>query len=120
MNASRRDFAGTSVTIGPHPMRLLRAEVPDAIPAAELVHCQNGQWVEIAGMVICRQRPGTAKGFVFVSLEDETGIANAILPPDFLEKHRLTVTEESFCASGGRCNRWITSSTSAPAGSGGS
>ncbi len=90
------DFAGTSVTIGPHPMRLLREEVPDAIPAAELVHCQNGQWVEIAGMVICRQRPGTAKGFVFVSLEDETGIANAILPPDFFEKNRLTVTEESF------------------------
>ncbi len=99
MNAAERlaaDFAGTSVTTGPHPMRLLREHVPDAVPAADLPDHPNGRTVEIAGMVICRQRPGTAKGFVFVSLEDETGIANAVLAPAFFEKHRLVITQESF------------------------
>ena len=52
--------------------------------------------MSIAGAVICRQRPGTAKGFVFVSLEDETGVANAIVTPDLFEKRRLVITQESF------------------------
>jgi len=52
--------------------------------------------VQIAGNVICRQRPGTAKGFVFISLEDETGVANAIVDPDLFERYRLVVTEEAF------------------------
>ena len=52
--------------------------------------------MEIAGNVICRQRPGTAKGFVFVSLEDETGVSNAIVTPDLFERVRLVITEEPF------------------------
>jgi error-prone DNA polymerase len=52
--------------------------------------------VQIAGNVICRQRPGTAKGFVFISLEDETGVANAIVTPDLFERFRLVITEEPF------------------------
>ena len=52
--------------------------------------------IQIAGNVICRQRPGTAKGFVFISLEDETGVANAIVHPDLFEKMRLLITEEAF------------------------
>ena len=52
--------------------------------------------VGIAGNVICRQRPGTAKGFVFISLEDETGVSNAIVTPDFFEERRLLITEEPF------------------------
>jgi len=96
------DFAGTSVTTGPHPMRLMRDQVPNATPAANLPNQANGSWVEIAGMVICRQRPGTAKGFVFVSLEDETGIANAVLLPEFFERHRLLITQESFLRISGR------------------
>lgn len=102
MERLQADFAGTSVTTGAHPMRMLRERVPDAIPAAELPNMPNGSWVEIAGMVICRQRPGTAKGVVFVSLEDETGIANAILWSDFFEKHRLLITQESFLRITGR------------------
>ena len=52
--------------------------------------------MQIAGNVICRQRPGTAKGFVFISLEDETGVANAIVHPDLFEKMRLLIIEEAF------------------------
>jgi error-prone DNA polymerase len=90
------DLAGMSLSIGKHPMRLLRAQVPHAWRAADLPHAANGTYVQIAGQVICRQRPGTAKGFVFISLEDETGVANAIVVPSLFERCRLLITSESF------------------------
>jgi error-prone DNA polymerase len=58
--------------------------------------------IRIAGSVICRQRPGTAKGFVFLSLEDETGIANIILTPDVFEQNRLVVTRSRFLSIEGK------------------
>src|SRR5690606_23437149 len=64
--------------------------------AMDLAHGRHGQRITIAGSVICRQRPGTGKGFVFVSLEDETGIANAIITPSLFEKQRLTISREPF------------------------
>ena len=76
-------------------MALIRAHLPDVWRAADLLALPSGRCV-IAGMVICRQRPGTAKGFVFVSLEDETGISNAIVPPRLFEKQRLLVASEPF------------------------
>ena len=85
MNAFERldaDFAGTGVTTGHHPMALIRKQLPEVTLASDLPHSRNGQNVRIAGLVICRQRPGTAKGFVFVSLEDETGVSNAIIDSD--------------------------------------
>jgi error-prone DNA polymerase len=75
-------------------MAMLRERLPEAVCAGDLLLVKNGERVTVAGSVICRQRPGTAKGFVFVSLEDETGIANVVVPPDFFEKHRLTITQE--------------------------
>nr|ACO70896.1 DNA polymerase III alpha subunit [uncultured Verrucomicrobiota bacterium] len=92
----RADYAGTSVTIGRHPMALLRASVPEAWRAVDLAHASHGTRVRIAGNVICRQRPGTAKGVVFISLEDETGIANAIVHPWVFERDRLLITQEAF------------------------
>ena len=90
------DFAGMNLTTGHHPMALLRSQLPDVQRAADLPNVQNGKRVRIAGNVICRQRPGTAKGFVFISLEDETGISNAIVTPPMFEANRLVITEESF------------------------
>jgi error-prone DNA polymerase len=81
---------------GPHPMKLLRSQLPNAWRAIDLAQARHGATVQIAGNVICRQRPGTAKGFVFISLEDETGVSNAIVAPDMFEKLRLTITEEPF------------------------
>ena len=63
-----------------------------AVPA----QARHGAIVQIAGNVICRQRPGTAKGFVFISLEDETGVSNAIVDPNLFERFRLLITEEAF------------------------
>lgn len=96
------DFDGTGMTTGPHPMALVRDSLPELWRAADLELVRHGQRIEIGGLVICRQRPGTAKGFVFVSVEDETGVANALLAPDFFESHRLIVTQESFLRFGGQ------------------
>ena len=66
------------------------------LPAIELPRARAGRRVRTAGMVITRQRPGTAKGFVFLTLEDETGISNIIIRPDLYATDRLTVVESSF------------------------
>ncbi|HEY4284659.1 MAG TPA: error-prone DNA polymerase [Chthoniobacterales bacterium] len=92
----RADYETMDLTTGPHPMKLLRPNFPNAWRAIDLQRAPHGAIVQIAGNVICRQRPGTAKGFVFISLEDETGVSNAIVDPDFFERFRLTITEESF------------------------
>jgi error-prone DNA polymerase len=92
------DFRGTGLTVGPHPMAYHRARM-DAIrvhKASDLAGIPNGKYLRIGGCVIARQRPGTAKGFVFLSLEDETGVANAIIMPDLFQKNRLLVTSEQF------------------------
>jgi error-prone DNA polymerase len=92
------DFHGTGLTVGPHPMAYRRAELQRAhiLSAEDLKHAAHGRRVRTAGCVIARQRPGTAKGFVFLSLEDETGISNAIITPDILEQNRILITTEKF------------------------
>ena len=90
------------MSTGPHPMALIRDHLPDVWRASELEKAKDGTTIRIAGAVICRQRPGTAKGFTFVSLEDETGVANAILTPKVFERHRLTIVHEGFLSIIGR------------------
>ncbi len=99
MNRAERlgaDYTGTGLTVGPHPMAAIRSRLPDVWRAGDLPQATHGMHLKIAGQVICRQRPGTAKGFVFVSLEDETGVANAIVTPQLFERYRLRITEEPF------------------------
>jgi error-prone DNA polymerase len=92
------DFHGTGLTVGRHPMAYRRAELnrKKIKRACELKAVPNGRFARIAGCVIARQRPGTAKGFLFLSLEDETGIANAIVTPDIYERNRSLLTTEKF------------------------
>jgi error-prone DNA polymerase len=92
------DYRITGLTIGAHPMKMHRDAMDrlGVIRAADLAHIPDGRRVRVAGAVICRQRPGTAKGFVFLSLEDETGISNAIVLPDLFETYKLTIVEEPF------------------------
>ena len=92
----RADYETMNLTTGPHPMKLLRGNLPHIWRAIDLVKARHGSIIEIAGNVICRQRPGTAKGFVFISLEDETGVSNAIVEPELFEQFRLLITEEDF------------------------
>jgi error-prone DNA polymerase len=92
------DYSGTGLTVGPHPLTFRRQELSmrGVLPAIALPKTKSGRRVRTAGMVITRQRPGTAKGFVFLTLEDETGIANIIIRPDLYAADRLVVVESSF------------------------
>src|SRR5580692_5126543 len=94
------DFHGTGLTVGPHPVAYRRTwlNAMGIRRASELRDLPSGKRLRIGGCVIVRQRPGTAKGFVFVSLEDETGVANAIITPDLFHRHRLLLASEKFLA----------------------
>jgi len=101
MNIEERlvaDYAGTGLTVGRHPMYYRRHELcrGNILSAAELRTRRDGEFVRAAGCVIARQRPGTAKGFIFISMEDETGIANVIVTPDLYDRNRLVVTRSKF------------------------
>jgi len=94
------DFHGTGLTVGPHPMAYRRPwlNAMGIRRASELREIPSGKRLRIGGCVIVRQRPGTAKGFVFLSLEDETGVANAIITPDLFHQNRLLLASERFLA----------------------
>ncbi len=98
------DFRGTGLTVGPHPLAYRRQQLDrrNILPAAELPKLPNGRHVRTAGCVIARQRPGTAHGFVFLSLEDETGISNAIITPDLFDQNRLLLVREKFLVVEGK------------------
>jgi error-prone DNA polymerase len=101
MNTEERlwaDYRGTGLTVGKHPMAYRRAEMDalGVIRAADLARVKDGRIVRIAGSVIVRQRPGTAKGFVFLSMEDETGVMNAIVTPGTFDRFKFAVLGEPF------------------------
>ncbi len=92
------DYAGTGLTVDKHPMFYRRPELRSQgiRSAEELRHCRDGEFVRTAGCVIARQRPGTAKGFIFISMEDETGISNVIVTPHIYDQNRALVTRSRF------------------------
>jgi error-prone DNA polymerase len=92
------DYATAGVTAGPHLMAHLRTRLRSRgiLSAAELANAQDGKWVRAAGSVIVRQRPGTAKGFLFITLEDETGISNVIVTPDLFQANRTVLHRASL------------------------
>ena len=92
------NFHGSGMSTGPHPMTYCREALSklQVKRACDLPRVPDGQYTRVAGCVIARQRPGTAKGFVFLSLEDETGISNVIVNPDLYEKYRVVINREKF------------------------
>jgi PAS domain-containing protein len=105
MNSDERlvsDYHGTGLTTGPHPMAYRRNELRamGIKSAAELKALRHGRRATVAGSVITRQRPGTAKGLIFMTLEDETGNANVIVTPAIYEKNRAAVLYERFVLVG--------------------
>jgi error-prone DNA polymerase len=92
------DFRGTGLTIGKHPVGTYRAELHKlgATRAVDIYEQKNGLAIRVAGWVIVRQRPGTAKGFMFLTLEDETGVANIIVTPQLFEKNRRALVDYPF------------------------
>ena len=102
------DLRGTGMTVGPHPVALERDRLRKlgVRSAAELPRMRNGQRVRAGGLCIVRQRPGTAKGFVFLSLEDETGISNIVIDPPTFEKNRRPVLCSALLVVEGRLERY--------------
>jgi len=108
------DYATTGMTIDHHPMGLLRPSLAGTVSSADLERLPHGTSVRIGGLVMARQRPGTANGVVFLLLEDEHGTINLIVPPSVYERHRLVVrseplividgTMERFASAGGAIN----------------
>ncbi len=98
------DYEGTDLSIGPHPLALRRRRLAaqGVARAVDLAGLANGSTVRVAGAVVVRQRPGTAKGFVFLNLEDETGLINVIVRPQFFARYRLLLTAEPFLLVAGR------------------
>ncbi len=100
------DYSSTGVTLGEHPLEVMREELGDGVArTGDLATIGDGTELEIAGMVVARQRPATAKGIVFMLLEDERGVANVIVPPPVYERCRLAVRTASFALISGRLER---------------
>jgi error-prone DNA polymerase len=100
------DYRSTGVVLGEHPLELLRPGLDPAIlRATDLERVEDGATVEVAGMVVARQRPGTAKGVVFILFEDETGTVNLIVPPPVYDRHRALVRTAPLLRARGALQR---------------
>lgn len=86
------DFKVLNLSTSMHPMAILRSQLPASVKTSEALHrVREGSTAQLAGMVVCRQRPGTAKGFVFLLVEDETGLTNVVITPDLYDAERGAV-----------------------------
>jgi error-prone DNA polymerase len=100
------DYGSTGIALGKHPIELMRPGLdPELLTSAELERVDDGSTVEVAGMVVARQRPGTAKGIVFMTLEDERGIVNVIVPKRVYERHRAAVRSAVMVRARGKLER---------------
>jgi error-prone DNA polymerase len=100
------DYSSTGLTTRAHPMALLRPRAPaDAVRSRDLETLPHASRVKVGGLVVARQRPGTANGIVFILLEDELGTINLIVPSQVYERHRLTVRTEPLVLAAGKLER---------------
>jgi error-prone DNA polymerase len=102
----RTDYLVLGMSPNYHPMSFLRPRLHEGVIATRMVESvADGKRVDVAGLVVCRQQPGTAKGFVFMVLEDEFGLVNVIVKPDLYEKQRQVVRSEPFVIARGEIQR---------------
>ena len=101
------DYNATGLTLRPHPVSFLRRELAarGIVPCAEASAARDGRRLTTSGLVLVRQRPGSARGVVFLTIEDETGIANIVVWPDLFEKQRRVVLSAGMIAVAGRVQR---------------
>ena len=101
------DYRHLGLSLRQHPVAFLREDLRRRriVTCAEVMGARDGRWLEAAGIVLVRQRPGSAKGVMFITLEDETGIANLVVWPKVFEQNRRTIMSASMMAVRGRIQR---------------
>ena len=100
------DYGAYGIALEEHPLSLLRSDLdPATVTCATLERIRDGAGLEVAGLLVARQRPATARGVMFLLIEDETGVANVIVLPPVYERHRLTVRTASLVTVTGRLER---------------
>ncbi len=99
------DYRSTGMTLDEHPMSLLRGDLDGTVTSRELERIPDGSRIELAGMVVARQRPATAKGVVFMLLEDEWGVLNLVIPPPVARRDRLVLRTAGFVRAAGKLER---------------
>lgn len=101
------DYRNLGLTLRRHPCALLRPTLAKdgIVPNADLARMDNGKWVAVSGLVVVRQQPGTASGVIFVTLEDETGVANVIVWPSVFDRFRRAMLESRLLRVAGRLQR---------------
>jgi error-prone DNA polymerase len=100
------DYGSFKISIAQHPMELLRPDLRETAASSRgLERLRHGARVSVAGLVVARQRPATAKGVTFMLLEDEFGTANLVIPPPVYKRHRLAVRAEPFVLAHGRLEK---------------
>jgi error-prone DNA polymerase len=101
------DYDTQGLSLNAHPMSLVREDLTPlkVRPCRDLRESRQGQWMRTAGVVLVRQRPGTAKGIIFATIEDETGAANLIIRPDIYEKYRRAASGAPAIIAEGRIER---------------
>ena len=99
------DYASLSLSLKQHPVALLRDTLDGFAPARTLAEMRHGRRTAVAGLVLVRQRPGSAKGVIFITLEDETGVANLVVFPSVFEANRRTILGARLLGAAGRVER---------------
>ena len=101
------DYAAIGLTLRRHPLAILRGRLASRglRTAEEVARARHGQWIQTSGIVTCRQRPATASGVLFVTLEDETGYVNLVVWSDIVERNRRAILESRLLAVGGQVQK---------------
>ena len=105
MQEVKTDYSMIGLSLKQHPVGLVRDQPRQYIENRSLANLPQGRWVKVAGLVLIRQRPGTASGLVFETIEDETGVANLIVPPSVFDRYRPAARHASFAGAEGRVER---------------
>jgi len=102
-----QDYHATALSLKAHPVSFLREKLDrfNIIPTERLAHLQNGALIKVAGLVLVRQRPGTSKGVLFMTIEDETGCANLVIFPNLFEKYRREILRSKLIMVAGRLQK---------------
>ena len=100
------DYGSQGMSLDEHPLELLRPDLePGTVTCADLERVPDGTELTVAGMLVARQRPATAKGVMFLLIEDESGVVNVIVTPPVYRRHRLAVRTASLVTVSGRLER---------------